>query len=682
MPVGIQGCADMFVDEDGLCRPSDEKCPPGTIPKFSEGCIVVGISNCAPEFIEADGHCYPSPDKCGVDSFPVPSEGCVPIDGEGCGSGTWGNIADAPGTIWVDPSYAGGDGDGSQLKPVTSIADALALGGRVALAQGNYAEALAVVSPVEIVGRCPSLVQLSGVGPTPLGIPAIVFANSVQGLVLRNLRIGGAGDGVLAVDSDVELYGVHVRAATGTGLLPVGLTSILADRTLIERTAATANGMFGRGVDAAEGTEVVLRQSAVIENRELAVFAQGAMASVTVIDSVLARTLPQASDSGDGRGVEARLGAVVTLESSALLENRDAALNAMDSGTSLTVRDSLIGRTLARESDLAGGLGAIVRAGALVTIESSAFVENREVALLAIGAGTHVDVNETLLARTLPHATELSFGRGAVAQEGAILAIAGSAIVDNREVALYAVDPGTSVTVSASLIARTLPRESSLGMGHGVEVQRAANVTLESSALVENRDVALVVARDDARAVMTESVIAGTLPRQTDSAYGMGAGCSGNGRIEVVSSAIRDSATAALIFGIECTGRVSGTLLERVADGRFNLIACPEGVPSPCPDMEVIVATYDGVGDGLVVAFGSTVDVERTRVAEVMRAALIYHQSAGILRSVHANGDAFGLVLQGQPRPDWQDASNLFEGGQQAVVSDGNLPVPEAPPLP
>src|SRR5262245_55881407 len=236
MPVGIQGCADMFLDEDGLCHPSDDKCPPGTIPKFSEGCIPVGISNCAPEFVEADGHCYPSPDKCAADSFPVPTEGCVAIDGEGCGSGTWGNIADAPATIWVDPSYAGGDSDGSQLKPMTSIADALALvsaGGRVALAQGSYAEALAIVSPVEIVGRCPSLVQVSGAAPTPLGIPAIVFANGVQGLVLRNLRIGGAGDGVLAVDSDVELHGVHVRAATGTGVLPIGMTSILADRMLI-----------------------------------------------------------------------------------------------------------------------------------------------------------------------------------------------------------------------------------------------------------------------------------------------------------------------------------------------------------------------------------------------------------------------------------------------------------------
>src|SRR5690242_10859976 len=48
MAVGIQGCADLFIGEDGLCHPSMAKCPPGTIPRFDEGCIPVGIQRCAP----------------------------------------------------------------------------------------------------------------------------------------------------------------------------------------------------------------------------------------------------------------------------------------------------------------------------------------------------------------------------------------------------------------------------------------------------------------------------------------------------------------------------------------------------------------------------------------------------------------------------------------------------------
>src|SRR5262245_6107817 len=45
MPVGIQGCADVFLEDDGVCRPSIDKCPAGTIPKFTEGCVPVGIQN-------------------------------------------------------------------------------------------------------------------------------------------------------------------------------------------------------------------------------------------------------------------------------------------------------------------------------------------------------------------------------------------------------------------------------------------------------------------------------------------------------------------------------------------------------------------------------------------------------------------------------------------------------------
>ncbi len=32
MPVGIQGCAEIFLKDDNLCHPRMEKCPAGTIP--------------------------------------------------------------------------------------------------------------------------------------------------------------------------------------------------------------------------------------------------------------------------------------------------------------------------------------------------------------------------------------------------------------------------------------------------------------------------------------------------------------------------------------------------------------------------------------------------------------------------------------------------------------------------
>jgi hypothetical protein len=167
MPVGIQGCADIFLDEDGLCRPRMEKCPAGTIPKFDEGCVPVGIELCAEVFMEADGLCHPTMEKCPEGTFAVPQEGCLPIDGpEGCGSGTWGNIQEDPNmeTIWVDPSVMT-SGNGSKASPVKTITQALALvpvGGRVALGTGTYDEPIYITKAMTIEGRCPSMVRVQG----------------------------------------------------------------------------------------------------------------------------------------------------------------------------------------------------------------------------------------------------------------------------------------------------------------------------------------------------------------------------------------------------------------------------------------------------------------------------------------------------------------------------------------
>ena len=42
MPIGPSPCAPLFVDDEGLCRPSVDACPTGTIPRFDTGCVPVG----------------------------------------------------------------------------------------------------------------------------------------------------------------------------------------------------------------------------------------------------------------------------------------------------------------------------------------------------------------------------------------------------------------------------------------------------------------------------------------------------------------------------------------------------------------------------------------------------------------------------------------------------------------
>ena len=184
MAVGIQGCAEMFIDPlTGLCDPSPEDCPPGYIPVFDEGCVRVGVVDCHPDFIDPlSGHCDPDPDFCAPHHIPVPTQGCVSLDPpEGCGDGTWGNVELLDGDVHVDIAYAGGDSDGSRDTPFTLIedaTDAVQAGGRVILAAGDYPEGVRITKSSELVGRCASMVTISEAKATVFDLDAVIRVKS------------------------------------------------------------------------------------------------------------------------------------------------------------------------------------------------------------------------------------------------------------------------------------------------------------------------------------------------------------------------------------------------------------------------------------------------------------------------------------------------------------------------
>ena len=64
------------------------------------------------------------------------------------------------------------------------------------------------------------------------------------------------------------------------------------------------------------------------------------------------------------------------------------------------------------------------------------------------------------------------------------------------------------------------------------------------------------------------------------------------------------------------------------------------------------------------------------------RAGLVFDSSSGVLTGVRTKGARYGLVAQGEPKPDWSDPSNVFGASELPILTDGNLPVPKPPPLP
>ena len=221
VPVGLDGCHGMFVAEDGHCDPRAELCPAGTIPDFDDGCAPVGVAGCASAFVGEDGQCRPRAEDCPPGHFPAPTVGCVPIDGPaGCGEPPWGSAEPAPGDLYVDAGARAG-GDGSQGAPFSAVAEALAAvasGGRVVLAAGVYDEVLAPGAPVELVGRCASLVSVGG----------LEVAGGIA-VSARGLTIAAEGPGVVASGgATLTLDHVRVLEAVGVGLWARGAGTAVA----------------------------------------------------------------------------------------------------------------------------------------------------------------------------------------------------------------------------------------------------------------------------------------------------------------------------------------------------------------------------------------------------------------------------------------------------------------------
>jgi hypothetical protein len=679
--VGIQGCAAAFVGPDGVCRPTLDVCPKGTIPKFETGCVPVGIAGCAPQFVGADGTCRPSLDKCAPGQYALPLEGCVPIDRAGCGTGTWGDVPDGPSTVWVDAAFAGAS-DGSRDKPVKTLAAALALvpsGGRVVVAAGDYAEPLEIAKPVEIAGRCPSLVHVHGITPK-LGLDAVV-AVTAQGVTLRSLRIGGAGIGVYAVNGGAKLIGVHVDGATLAGAAVAGAKASMSfDHCLVRGTAGDAQGEYGQALEVMQGAHATVLSSAFVENRRIGIGATDAGTELTVDKSVIEHTRSQTKGKVSGRGIEVAAGASVIVTSSALVANRDIGVIAADPGTKVQLSHSVIADTQAQESDDTAGRGIQAQTGATLDVAATAVVGNRDAGAYSTGTGALLHIDGSLVADTVPNADQLTRGDGIAIDRGAASKVSGCAVVHNHSNGIVAGsfdEQGAQVDVASTLVADTQLRSSDGKFGRGVNIRYESAGAVRDSVILGNHQVGIGVNNASTIAV-SATLVEGTLPI-ADGSYGVGLAASRAAKMAIRGALIRNNQGVGVLAvdtvypGVSVQGVMSieQSVIDGVSPGRFYQL-----------HGSTIDSTYDGIADGVVAFAANPLTMKDVWIRGCGRAAVVFDGTSGKLRGVRADAGHFGLVAQNLPKPDWSDAGNSFAGGVQAVLTDGALPVPGAPPTP
>lgn len=583
-PVGVLHCAEGFVaDGEGGCEPilpeRLDPCPAGTMERIGQiECQPVGVLQCAEGFVtDGEGGCDailpPGPDPCPHGTIELighntcqPLGDCGPDPSEG--GSPWGLVEVDATTMYVDATADATGANGTVAAPFLTVAEALAEvppGGQVAIAAGEYEEALVVSRPVRLAGRCSALVVLRSPGdldpPRPtLRITSGGTGSEVQGVTLtgpgEGLRVSGAQQvsvqeveipstgsyGVLGIsDADARLWRVKVTGATTLGILSNNSTLSVEQSVVRGTNPQPATGYFGRGIEAnctsvGSCTTLHVEGSLVAGNRDIGIFAFDVDA--VVISSVVRDTLPEVTGQGPGMGINAQCNSDLETCGSMLVEgslvkgNRDTGILVM--GVHARVASSVVRDTLPRMSDRVGGRGISAQChpttgvcGSL-RVEGSLVADNHEFGIEAVVSETQVV--SSIVRDTQSQEGDQTYGLGIAAFCNGDLGIFGSLRIEgclvagNHTYGIYA--SGVEARVVSSVVRNTQPQllDAKDGIGiaaqcyPGVEV--CGSLDVESSLITANREMGIFASGADARVV--SSVVRDTLPQESDQAGGRG----------------------------------------------------------------------------------------------------------------------------------------------------------------
>jgi len=712
MPVGIQGCADMFWEDDNLCHPSIDKCPAGTIPKLDLGCVPVGVPGCSPEFSE-DGLCAASLDRCPEGTFPVPQEGCRPIDGpDGCGDGTWGNVVEAMGDVHVDQSAPTG-GDGTRAAPYQTIAEALlsvSTGGRVVIAAGTYDEPVLIQDSIEVVGRCPSMVTIAGAQDF-FGLLSAVILDHADGAAVRSLSV--EGHRVSSLDSKgVTIDGLVVRQSETVGIFANGGQTTVTHTWVHDSRSELVTGEFGDGVEADIEADLTIKHSAVTASRRVSLLLTGEGTAVHVEDSLFEPVLAPADD-GRRMGIVATTKATLEIADSVVARARSVGVSLSDIGTASTITGCEVRDTSAMEGTESFGDGIIASGGASLSVTGSVVLRSRRVGVLAL-EGALATIDSTFVTKTGGDPDNADpIGSAVAAQEGATMNVLRSALSDSRGTAVNAADPGTVFQMEACAVERSSLAQTVTLAAAGALVAAGAALSASGTYFSDSGRIGLIVGNAGTTGALDHCLIERTVP-DVSGRWGVALLVSQGGRAESAATAFMansDSAVQAqeagstwastgdyLVGGPESargalfmtgsSGSLSGSVLRDlrgfgvfVHGSSATLSGCRIDSVMPL-DVSFEQQTYKGVADGVLALSQSKVDASDLTVDGCERAAVLFDDSTGKLSGTRTSGGRFGLVLQGDQTPTL-GGENAFRGTEKDIVTGGDLSVPDAPlPVP
>lgn len=355
----------------------------------------------------------------------------------------------------------------------------------------------------------------------------------------NNSQYGGGLELSAGVTADATRLFIRRNRATGIRL---GGAAFTATDLAVTGTEARANDATqGLGLVMDTLATATLTRAVFAHNRIADLFVAGQGTRLTVDDARLYGARVQGSDGKWGMGF-------IAIDQAALTANRLAIEHTDDLGgqvqgrsvatlTDLSIRDTGFG------GPQVAGDGLAVQSGAQAIITRAAFKANRRIAV-----GAHTGAVVQLADLTVSDmGTDLNglFGRGVVAQSGAIVSVLRADFARAREAALYAYGAGTRLYVDAARVTDTQASITFVQEGRALSVEAGAAAEVTCLFARGNREVAVNVTNSASQLLLRRSALVETTGV---SVFGDGIAASGEATVTVEDCEIEGNQNLGLAF--------------------------------------------------------------------------------------------------------------------------------------
>jgi hypothetical protein len=571
---GVSACRDIQPDAD---------CAPGTMPALgSRACAPVGWTTCPAGFTTAAS-------GWGCDEVLPPSV-CTGATRESLGAATCVPVGDcnapfppASATLFVNASYLDAQLDGSHFRAIGDALTVAPAGATVAVEAGTYNEGLGPARAVTIVGRCAEKVHLMG---GALRYPG-VFSRGVKGIVASGMTFEGHFQGVRAEGGGtITVSDIVIESPRLSGLIAYQPgSSITASRVVVRNAVPdpTSAGTSGAGATADTGGKLDITDVVLAGSSDVGLSATNSMAdpktasSVTAHGTVIRDSRPTKTGSS-GSGIASFDGCNIAFDGGVVTRTYGAGLLVQGGGASASLTNTVIrGTTLSVTDGISGGV--VAYESSKVSLDSVSIIDNEQSGFWARGT-TNVKITGSVLQGTKPQG-DGAFGMGLWADQGAIVDITKSAIVDNQYYGMAAFDPGTTLHASGSIV-RGTRRDPMDALGRAFNIEDAALARLEDVSMVANGDESLFVrggvkGKGRSHVVASRLIVRDTVSRK-DGSTGDGIAVEGGALLELDGAAI-------------VRARRAGILV--------NDLTSPDGLPCEATIAHTVVRDTQAAGDGL-----------------------------------------------------------------------------------